>query len=213
MKKIIFGLLGLSTLLAFSFQRPDSNFQLNDRSFTPVSQDSLPANIQKEMERLGKEMEKLGAVMEQYGAEMEKHGKAIERGDGNYLEHTAAMEALGKKMEKQGNEMEKLGNVMEKYGQEIERRHHEMMNWFFKSLQKDGLVQQLPCKLSLFMENETLLLNGKPVDAAKLQQYKQGLESRWGQPFKTDYSMFFKGEVREDGKGGVKLDGNMNTDF
>lgn len=213
MKKVIFGILGLVGLCSFAFQQPRNIFQLKDSAFTVVAQDSMPADLQREMERLGREMEKLGNVMEAYGKEMETHGAAMERGEGDHRDHVAAMDALGKKMEKQGHEMEKLGKVMEKYGQEMERRHTDMMAWFFNALKKDGLIPNLNCKISLFMENETMILNGKTVEPTLFQQYKKGLEARWGQPFKSDYAFFFKGEIKENGKGGIDMDGNMNTNF
>ena len=213
MKKVIFGILGFTALCAFAFQQPSHTFQLNDPAFVRIAKDSMPADLQKEMERLGREMEKLGKVMEGYGKEMEAHGAAMERGDGNHRDHSAAMDVLSKKMEKQGQEMEKLGKVMEKYGQEMERRHNAMMTWFFNALKKDGLIPSLNGPISLFMENETMVLNGKTVAPALFQQYKKGLEERWGQPFKSDYVFFFKGEIKDNGKGGIDMDGNMNTNF
>lgn len=181
-------------------------------SQTAASDDLTLAALDQKMERLGQEMEKLGEVMESYGEEMEKYGKELEASEGQSDSAQKKMEALGDKMNELGEEMGKLGEIMGEYGEKMGEQHQKMVTWFFQELKKDGLIPSLNGKARIIFDEKGLNVDGENAPINLFNKYKSGLETFWGKPLKSDFSLFFKGEIK--GKGGkIETNGNMNSDF
>ncbi len=185
--------------------------------FLAVSQsnsadDMTMAALEVKMESLGQEMEKLGEIMESYGQEMEKYGDELEKSEGKSKTAEKKMEELGDKMNTLGEQMGKLGAIMGEYGEKMGEKHHQMMTWFFKELKKDGLISSLNGKARIIFDEKGLNVDGKNASDALFKKYKAGIEKYYDQPLKTDFSLFFKGTIKEK-NGKIETDGSMNSDF
>ncbi|MCC6723465.1 MAG: hypothetical protein IT258_03075 [Saprospiraceae bacterium] len=176
------------------------------------SDDMTLAALDEKMESLGKEMDKLGEVMDGYGKEMEQYGKELEDNEGQSSSASEKMEALGEKMNELGDQMGKLGEIMGEYGDKMGETHQKMMTWFFQELKKDGLITSLNGKARIIFDEKGLNVNGENASDSLFQKYKSGLEKYWGKALKPDFSLFFKGDIKEK-NGKIETNGNMNSDF
>jgi DNA repair exonuclease SbcCD ATPase subunit len=179
---------------------------------TATTDNMTLAALDEKMESLGQEMEKLGEVMEGYGLEMEKQSKELEDSEGQSSSAQKRMEALGEKMNELGEQMGKLGEIMGQYGEKMGETHQQMMTWFFQELKKDGLIASLNGKARIIFDEKGLNVDGENASSALFNKYKSGFEKYWGKPLKTDFSLFFKGTIKEK-NGKIETDGNMNSDF
>jgi hypothetical protein len=181
-------------------------------SQSSYTDDMTLAVLDEKMESLGQEMDKLGEVMDSYGSEMEKYSKELEASGGQSSKSQKKMEELGDKMNALGEQMGKLGEIMGKYGEKMGEKHQQMMNWFFRELKKDGLIASLNGKARVIFDEKGLNVDGKNASDSLFSKYKAGFEKYYGRTLKSDFTLFFKGTIKElDGK--IETDGNMNTDF
>lgn len=181
-------------------------------SQTASTDDMTLAALDEKMENLGQEMEKLGEVMEGYGQEMEKYGKELEDSEGQSKSAQQKMEELGEKMNELGEKMGELGEIMGKYGEKMGEQHQKMITWFFQELKKDGLISSLNGKARIIFDEKGLNVDGENASDALFKKYKSGIEKYWGKPLKPDFSLFFKGTIKENGSK-IETDGNMNSSF
>jgi hypothetical protein len=183
--------------------------------FLAISQsadDMTLATLEANMDKLGKEMDKLGDVMDDYGKEMDKLGKELEASDGQSKSAQEKMNQLGDKMNALGEQMGKLGEIMGEYGEKMGEQHQQMMNWFFRELKKDGLISSLNGKARIIFDEKGLNVDGKNASDTLFSKYKAGVEKYYGKTLKSDFTLFFKGAIKEQ-DGDIETDGTMNTDF
>ncbi len=235
MKKLILFALTIIVGLSFAFQKKqtqttpsvkienaqdsvdlDAQMKVYETQMRELEKQMKPFELQmKEQQKLMKPLEKLmkdkeremksGGDIHKISDEMRKIGDDMGK-IGNQ------MGEIGNQMSAIGMEMSKIGDKMSVIGKEMEKRHKKVFSWFFNELSKDGLMSKGE-KCSIFMENNVLVVNGKTLNAAQFEKYKNGIEAKLGKRLSSDFSLFFKGTVENLSEEGFDTDGNMNIHF
>ena len=239
MKKLFAITLSLIVVLSFAFQKNTTTTTPTVKTAILNEIPSDTADLDGQMRELEAQMRELEKQWKPFEAEMkeqEKKMKPLERlmkdkerelkASGFDKKISEEMGRIGELMGKVGDEMGKIGNKMSSVGgemtkvgdkmsiigEEMGKRHKKVFSWFFNELKKDGLLK-LDTDISIFMENNVMVVNGKMLDAAQLDKYKKGLESRNGKPLKSDFSFYFKGQINSLSDDSFESEGNMNTHF
>lgn len=153
--------------------------------------------ISKEMSLIGDKMGEVGTQMSAIGDKMGNVGKD--------------MGEIGDKMGKIGSEMGLVGNKMSIVGEKMEKRHKKIFSWFFQELKKDGFLSDDKC--SVLLEQSIMVVNGQTLSKEQLEKYKKGIENRLGKSLKSDFSVYFKGVIKNMTEEGFDFDGQMNSSY
>lgn len=235
MKKFVILSLCLVAILSFAFQKSDAvntPSVKTEKAFDTLDLDAQMKVYEGQMKELEKKMKPFELQMKEKEKEMrpleklmrEKEKEMREGGDTRKIGEE--MRKIGDNMSKVGNEMSKIGDQMGvignemhvvgdkmgEIGHEMEKRHKRIFSWFFNEMVKDGLMK-VGDKMSIHMETNLLVVNGKTLDAAQLDKYKKGIEARLGKPLDEDFSVFFKGVLTELTSDSFEHSGNMSTNF
>ena len=239
MKKLFAITLSLIVVLSFAFQKNATTTTPSVKTVISSEMTADTSDLDGQMRELEAQMRVLEKQMKPFEAEMkeqEKKMKPLERlmkdkerelkasgfdksvGDemgriGDQMGKIGdEMSKIGNKMSSVGDEMSKIGDKMSIVGDKMAIRHKRVFSWLFNELKKDGLLK-LDADISILIENNVMVVNGKTLDAAQLEKYKKGIESRNGKPLKSDFSFYFKGQINSLSDDSYESEGNMNTHF
>ncbi len=194
----------------------DAQMKVYETQMRELEKQMKPFELQmKEQEKLMKPLEKLMKEKERElksGGDSRKVSDEMRKVGDDMGKIGNQMGEIGNQMSSIGMEMSKIGDKMSIIGDEMAKRHKKVFSWFFNELTKDGLLSKGE-KCSIFMENNVLVVNGKTLDAAQFDKYKNGIETKLGKPLSSDFSFFFKGTVEKLTDESFETDGNMNIHF
>jgi hypothetical protein len=187
-----------------SMQKWQEKMKPLEKEMRELEKKMKKATTDEEREAIGEQMGNVSDRMGMVGDQMGKIGEKMgEVGD--------EMGKYGDDMGRIGEEMGKIGEKMGLIGEKMEVRNHKVFTWFFNALKKDGLISEGKC--SIILESNIFMINGKTLSAEQIQKYKTGMEQRLGKPFKSDFSIYFKGILDKVSDDNFDFKGTMNSNY